>query len=290
MAIILISIAISGFITHPIKDLTASITSMSKGHLNQRIDIRGSGEFRQLGESFNIMSEKLEDLDNARNEFVSNASHELKTPLSAIKVLTESLLHMGIDDPEIYKEFLSDINFEIDRLNSIITDLLALVQLDKQSGAVQLNKEPVDLAKLAIRTLKSLQLLAEQKNITIGISNDDEVVVEGDSTKLQQVISNLVDNAIKYTPEGGRVSIDVNRSPEFAVLRVSDTGIGIPPEDLSRIFDRFFRVDKARSRNTGGTGLGLSIANRIVLMHGGYLRVYSQEGKGSTFYIELPYE
>lgn len=263
---------------------------MSKGHLNQRIDIRGSGEFRQLGESFNIMSEKLEDLDNARNEFVSNASHELKTPLSAIKVLTESLLHMGIDDPEIYKEFLSDINFEIDRLNSIITDLLALVQLDKQSGAVQLNKEPVDLAKLAIRTLKSLQLLAEQKNITIGISNDDEVVVEGDSTKLQQVISNLVDNAIKYTPEGGRVSIDVNRSPEFAVLRVSDTGIGIPPEDLSRIFDRFFRVDKARSRNTGGTGLGLSIANRIVLMHGGYLRVYSQEGKGSTFYIELPYE
>lgn len=290
LAIILISIAISGLITHPIKDLTASITKMSKGHLNQRVNIRGGGEFRQLGEAFNIMSEKLEDLDNARNEFVSNASHELKTPLSAMKVLTESLLHMGIDDPDIYREFLTDINFEIDRLNSIITDLLALVQLDKQSGSTQLSKEPVNLADLVERTLKGLQLLAEQKDITLEISHEDDVVVEGDSAKLQQVISNLVDNAIKYTPEGGRVSIDISSGPGHAIIKISDTGIGIPSEDLSRIFDRFFRVDKARSRSTGGTGLGLSIANRIVLMHGGYIRVNSVEGKGSTFYVELPYE
>ncbi|HOB19140.1 MAG TPA: HAMP domain-containing sensor histidine kinase [Candidatus Atribacteria bacterium] len=290
LAVILISIAISGLITQPIKELTDSITKMSQGHLNQRIKIHGSHELRQLGTAFNIMSEKLENLDNARNEFVSNASHELKTPLSAMKVLIESLLHMDMDDPGIYKEFLADINFEIDRLNAIITDLLTLVQLDKNVGSTLQKMESVELTELTRRTVRNLQLLAEQKRITMELYSDEDVVVEGDGVKLQQVISNLVDNAIKYTPEGGRVTISISKSPEFAIVKISDTGIGIPAEYLSKIFDRFFRVDKARSRSTGGTGLGLSIANRIVLMHGGYIRVTSEEGKGSTFQVELPYK
>ena len=133
--------------------------------MNQRVNIRGGGEFRQLGEAFNIMSEKLENLDNARNEFVSNASHELKTPLSAMKVLAESLLNMESDDPAIYKEFLSDINFEIDRLNAIITDLLVLVEMDKEGADGQFKREPVNLKELVLRTIKGLQLLAAQKNI-----------------------------------------------------------------------------------------------------------------------------
>ena len=163
LAIILISLVLAGFITHPIKNLTAVITKMSKGHLNQRVHIRGGGEFRQLGEAFNIMSEKLENLDNARNEFVSNASHELKAPLSAIKVLAESLLNMEVDDPAIYKEFLTDINFEIDRLNAIITDLLVLVQMDKESAESSFQREDVNLNELVGRTMKALRLLADQK-------------------------------------------------------------------------------------------------------------------------------
>ncbi len=289
LSIILISLILSGFITHPIQELTASITKMSKGHLNQRVNIRGGGELRQLGEAFNIMSEKLENLDNARNEFVSNASHELKTPLSAIKILAESLLGMEVDDPAIYREFLSDINFEIDRLNAIITDLLVLVQMDKRGAGSQFKLEPVDLNELALRTIKGLQLLADQKKIRLEYISEEEVVVQGDRLKLQQVISNIIDNGIKYTPEGGRVTIEVYNTPEYGVVKVSDTGIGIAPEDINRIFDRFFRVDKARSRSTGGTGLGLSIANRIVLLHNGFIRVSSEENKGTTFYIELPY-
>jgi signal transduction histidine kinase len=289
-SIIVISFILAGFITHPIKELTAGITLMSKGHLNQRVNIRGSGEFKQLGDAFNSMSEKLENLDNARNEFVSNASHELKTPLSAMKVLAESLLTMEVDDPAIYKEFLTDINFEIDRLNAIITDLLVLVQMDKDTSGTRFKKEPVELTELTAKTIKGLQLLADQKDILVELYYDEEVTVIGDNLKLQQVISNIIDNGIKYTPEGGRVTVEVYKTPENAVIKVSDTGYGIPQEDISRIFDRFFRVDKARSRSTGGTGLGLSIANRIVLLHRGFIRVNSEEGKGSTFYIELPYD
>ena len=290
LSIILVSLVLAGFITHPIKELTAVITKMSKGHLNQRVNIRGGGEFRQLGEAFNIMSEKLENLDNARNEFVSNASHELKTPLSAMKVLAESLLNMEVDDPAIYKEFLSDINFEIDRLNAIITDLLMLVEMDKEGADNYFQREPVDLRELVQRTLKGLKLLAAQKDIHLEFFQEEDVIVPGDKLKLQQVVSNIIDNSIKYTPEGGRVTVEVYNTPEHGVVKVSDTGYGISKEDISRIFDRFFRVDKARSRSTGGTGLGLSIANRIVLLHNGYIHVESEENFGTTFYIELPYE
>lgn len=289
LAIILISLILAGFITHPIKSLTAVITKMSKGHLNQRVHIRGGGEFRQLGEAFNIMSEKLENLDNARNEFVSNASHELKTPLSAIKVLAESLLNMEVDDPAIYKEFLTDINFEIDRLNAIITDLLVLVQMDKESAESSFQREDVNLNELVGRTMKALRLLADQKEISLEMLQEEEVVVPGDKLKLQQVISNIIDNSIKYTPEGGRVIVEVYNTMEHGIVKVSDTGYGIAKGDIGRIFDRFFRIDKARSRATGGTGLGLSIANRIVLLHNGFIRVDSEENKGTTFYIELPY-
>lgn len=289
VSIILISFILSSFITHPIKELTASITRMSKGHLNQRVKVMGSVELRQLGEAFNEMSERLENLDNARNEFVSNASHELKTPLSAIKVLAESLLSMETPDLEIYREFLTDINFEIDRLNAIITDLLTLVQIDKEDAANRFRKELVPLNELVKRTIKGLQLLADQKNIRVELLNEEEVVVVGDKLKLQQVISNIIDNGIKYTPEGGRVTVEVYNTPDYGVVKVSDTGYGIPANEINHIFDRFYRVDKARSRSTGGTGLGLSIANRIVMLHNGYIRVSSKENKGTTFRIELPY-
>ena len=174
----------------------------------------------------------------------------------------------------------------VDRLNTIICELLTLVKIDTEE--VQLDQEPVDLVKLVNNTLRRLQLLAQQKHITLESYYDDHLTVSGDSVKLQQVVSNIVDNAIKYTPEGGRVTVEVYENSGNAVVKVSDTGIGIPAKDLPHIFDRFFRVDKARSRATGGTGLGLSIAHKIILLHGGNIRVVSEEGKGSIFYIELP--
>lgn len=284
--VILTSFGISAYITRPIKSLTDVIRKMGQGHLGQRVNVRGGGEFRELGDAFNIMSEKLENLDRARNEFVSNASHELKTPLSAIKVLAESLIHMGGDVPEIYIEFLNDINKEIDRLNAIITDLLSLVKMDAQENMGEL--DVVDMSDLVEKTVKSLEVLAKRKNITLDTIIEEGILTMGDAPRLQQAISNLVDNAIKYTPEGGRVMADVYRGDDQVIIKISDTGIGIPSEDIPHIFDRFFRVDKARSRYTGGTGLGLSITYKIILMHEGNIRVDSKEGRGTTFFVHLP--
>jgi len=286
IVVIIVSFGISAYITRPIKSLTDVIRKMSQGHLGQRVKVRGGGEFRELGQAFNIMSEKLENLDRARNEFVSNASHELKTPLSAIKVLAESLIHMGGDVPDIYIEFLNDINKEIDRLNAIITDLLSLVKMDDQ--AVLDQKQPVNLSELVDKTVNSLRVLAKMKEITLETIIEPGIITIGEASKLQQAISNIVDNAIKYTPEGGRVMVDVYVGDDEAVVKVSDIGIGIPAEDIPHIFDRFFRVDKARSRDTGGTGLGLSITHKIILMHDGNIRVDSKEGRGTTFFVHLP--
>lgn len=287
ISIIIISFVISNFITQPINELTHGIEKMSQGHLDQRVNISGSEELRRLGQSFNIMSEKLENLDKARNEFVSNASHELKTPLSSMKILTESLLHSDIDDPAIYTEFLTDIDNEIDRLNAIITDLFSLVHMD--DGYIQIKNEPIVVQELVLKSIKGLQILAEKRDIELTTSFDDEeLIIEGDEMKIQQVIINIVDNAIKYTPDGGKVWVEAYKGIDSAIIKVSDTGIGIPQEDILKIFDRFFRVDKARSRETGGTGLGLSIAHKIVLMHDGNIHITSKEGKGSTFYVELP--
>ncbi|HHW69941.1 MAG TPA: cell wall metabolism sensor histidine kinase WalK [Clostridiales bacterium] len=287
ISIIIISFIISSFITKPLNELTQGIQKMSQGHLDQRVNITGSKELRQLGQAFNIMSEKLENLDKARNEFVSNASHELKTPLSSMKILTESLLHMDIDDPAIYNEFLTDIDNEIDRLNAIITDLLSLVHMD--DGDIYIQKDEVVVKDLILKSIKGVQILAEKRDIELTTTfSDEELVVDGDEMKLQQVIINIVDNAIKYTPDGGKVWIEVYKGLDSAIIKVTDTGIGIPKEDIQKIFDRFFRVDKARSRSTGGTGLGLSIAHKIVLLHDGNIHVTSKEGKGTTFYIELP--
>lgn len=287
VCIIIISFVISSFITQPIKELTQGIEKMSQGHLDQRVNISGSEELRRLGQSFNIMSEKLENLDRVRNEFVSNASHELKTPLSSMKILTESLLHTEIDDPSIYTEFLTDIDNEIDRLNAIITDLFALVHMDE--GYRHGKNEPIVIQDLILKSIKGLQILAEKRDIGLATSFDeDKLIIEGNEMQIQQVIINIVDNAIKYTPNGGKVRVEAYKSMDSAIIKVSDTGVGIPQEDILNIFDRFFRVDKARSRETGGTGLGLSIAHKIVLMHDGNIHITSKMGKGSTFYVELP--
>ena len=233
-----------------------------------------------------MMCQRLESLDQSRNQFVSNASHELKTPLSAMKILLETLLYQEAYDPDMTREFLGDINREIDRLNAIVGDLLTLVHID--SGRMQLKPELLKLDELVYDTARRLRPLAEKRDIRLEVTVKDKIETTGDAQKLSQVFYNLMDNAIKYTPEGGFVKAEISRNGRMARVTVADSGIGIPKADLIHVFDRFYRVDKARARATGGTGLGLSIVKQIVMLHEGTINVTSEEEVGSTFTVELP--
>ena len=251
-----------------------------------RVPVKGSGELRRLSETFNTMSEKLEMLDKSRNQFVSNASHELKTPLATMKILLESIIYQPDMDAGMRTEFLTDINKEIDRLNLIIGDLLTLVSMD--SKTMRLNRTTFSLAQVVTDTAHRLSLVMEKRHQELKLQLADRCDMYADCAKLSQVVYNLMENASKYTQEGGVIRVRLIRSGRDAILTVSDNGPGIPKEDQSHIFDRFYRVDKARSRETGGTGLGLSIVHQMVLMHGGTVSVDSEEGNGATFTVELP--
>ncbi|MBR6187152.1 MAG: HAMP domain-containing protein [Clostridia bacterium] len=276
----------SRVITRPIAGLNRGIQRMSKGDFSSRVKIRGSGEMKQLARAFNSMSEKLETLDESRNQFVSNASHELKTPLATMKIMIESLIYQPDMDKNLRTEFMTDINNEIDRLSAVVSDLLTLVQMDSQN--VKLSRENLSIAQLIKENAHRLQPIADQKKQKIALSLSDPCDIYADKSKLNQVIYNLMENAVKYTQNGGTIRVSLQRQGRDARFTVSDNGPGIPKENLPHIFDRFYRVDKARSREKGGTGLGLSIVHQLVLLHGGAISVESEEGKGATFIVELP--
>jgi len=286
VAAMVIALVFSRLLTKPLAALTRSIQRMGRGDFSVRVPVKGSSEIRRLSETFNTMSEKLEMLDTSRNQFVSNASHELKTPLATMKILLEGIIYQPDMDPEMRTEFLTDINREIDRLNSIISDLLTLVSMD--SKAMRLKRTTFSLAQVVSDTARLLMPVAERNHQELKIVLNDKCEMYADCPKLTQVCYNLMENALKYTQEGGSIRVRLIRSGRDAVLTVSDNGPGIPKEDQTHIFDRFYRVDKARSRDTGGTGLGLSIVHQMVLMHGGSISVESEEGHGSTFTVELP--
>ena len=285
-AAMVIALVFSRVITRPIISLTRSIQRMGRGDLSVRVPVRGSGELRRLSETFNSMSEKLEMLDQSRNQFVSNASHELKTPLATMKILLESIIYQPDMDGEMRAEFLTDINKEIDRLNMVLGDLLTLVSMD--SKTMRLNRTTFSLAQLVTDNAHRLELVLNQRHQELKLQLSDRCEMYADQAKLTQVVYNLMENASKYTQEGGIIRVRLIRSGRDAILTVSDNGPGIPKEDQAHIFDRFYRVDKARSRETGGTGLGLSIVHQMVLMHGGTVSVDSEEGNGATFTVELP--
>ena len=273
-------------LTSPIKALTTTIRKMGKGDLSARVKVRASGELKTLADSYNAMAEKIENFDQSRSQFVQNASHELKTPLATMKILLENLIYQPDMPPELRAEFMQDMNHEIDRLSGIITDLLTLTQMDARKSALKL--EAVDLSALCEETLHALEPAADKAKLTLQAHLAEEVTLQGDESKLSQVVYNLIDNAIKYTPEGGGVTVTLTANSHSAILRVQDNGIGIPEEDVKHIFDRFYRVDKARSRATGGTGLGLSIVHQMVQLHGGEIQVESAADKGSIFTVTLP--
>lgn len=286
VTVAILSVLMARLFTHPVKELRAGIAQISKGDFSARVRVHGKNEFAELAEAFNVMSQRMEVLDRSRNQFVSNASHELKTPLTTMKILLETVLYQEVYDPDISHEFLSDIDKEIDRLSNVVSDLLTLVSID--SGETRLNSAYLSLRDLVSDNVKRLSPLARERGIELEFGAKENVEVFGDAVKLTQVFYNLIDNAIKYTPRGGRVNVDVTRQGKTVVAKVTDNGIGIPEEDQIHIFDRFYRVDKARSRETGGTGLGLSIVKQIILMHNGSISVSSAENTGTTFTVELP--
>jgi two-component system phosphate regulon sensor histidine kinase PhoR len=226
-------------------------------------------------------------LGEQRREFVANVSHELRTPLSLIKGYTETLLGGAKEDPETSTRFLQIIDKHADRLTFLIEDLLTISKLE--SGQVIMNLQPTNLHEIAAQVVDDLRVKAAERATQLRNEIPEALRIHGDGDRLQQVLSNLVDNAIKYGRPGGRVVVGARSLHEDIVEAwVADDGVGIPAEARERIFERFYRVDKGRSREQGGTGLGLSIVKHIVQAHGGDVRVESEPGRGSCFYFTLP--
>lgn len=276
---------ISKFFLSPFNRIIGVLEKMADGHLDQRIPIKGDDEFTDISYAFNHMAEKLEMVEVTRDEFVSNVSHELKTPLSSIKVLCESILIQEDVPTDMYVEFLQDINSEIDRMTEIVTDLLTLVKLDQKE--MSLNKRTFKMDILVLDIIKRLKNISDAKGIKLTVVINDEADMYADEMKISLAISNVIENAIKYT-EQGSVTVTLSKDHQNIFVLVEDTGIGIKKEELDKIFTRFYRVDKTRDRETGGTGLGLSITHSAILLHNGSIRVDSKEGEGSKFRIRIP--
>jgi signal transduction histidine kinase len=232
------------------------------------------------------MAEQLETVDASRQEFVANVSHELKTPLSSMKILGESLFLQENVPNEMYAEFLGDIISEIDRMTNIINELLTIVKLDATEQA--LNISPVSLGKMLGDIVKRLSPLAVLKRVDLSYEESRLVVIDADEMKLSLAVSNLIENGIKYTQEGGSVHVLLEADHASAFITVSDNGIGISEDDQPKVFVRFYRADKARDRESGGTGLGLAITHKTILLHNGSIKLSSREGEGSTFVVRLP--
>lgn len=273
-------------LTSPAKDMKEAILSLSDGDKNARIKKQTIKEYKDIGDAVNVLLDRLESIDGSRDEFVSNVSHEIKTPMTSMKVLADSLLATENAPIEMYKDFMQDIAEEIDRENEIIGDLLNLVRTDGERAV--LNIETVDVNELMEVVLKRLKPIALKNNIEIIFESMRPVTASIDRVKFIIVLTNIIENAIKYNHPEGWVKITLNADHKFFYVDVSDSGIGIPEECKDQVFERFYRVDKARSRETGGTGLGLAITKNIVLLHKGTIKFYSKENEGTTFNIRIP--
>lgn len=286
LILLLCAILFSSALMKPYGKLQQMVNRVADGNLDENISEDSYRETEQISGAIQRTLTKLKQVDQSRDEFVSNVSHELKTPITSIRVLADSL--MGMDDVpvELYREFMSDISDEIDRESKIIDDLLSLVKMDK--AAAELNVNPVDINALVQQIMKRLRPIAQKRNVELIYESIREVTAEVDETKLSLAINNLVENAIKYNVEDGWVRVTLDADHKFFYVKVADSGIGIPEEYQDNIFERFYRVDKARSRETGGTGLGLAITRNVILMHRGAIRLLSKEGEGSTFTVRIP--
>lgn len=290
LVIILIVVVAAFFLgkimVRPFAKITRSIGDLQDGYDADYLHVYTYAETTLISDAFNQMLGRLKKLDDSRQEFVSNVSHELKTPLTSMKVLSDSLLSQKEAPVELYREFMGDLSEEIERENKIINDLLSLVKMDKTAAKMNIQSENVN--ELVERILKRLQPLASEANVEVVYESVRPVTAEVDEVKLSLAISNLVENAIKYNREEGWVHVTLNADHKYFYIEVADSGIGIPEGETEHIFERFYRVDKSHSRESGGTGLGLSIARNAVVMHRGAIKVFSQPGEGTTFSVRIP--
>lgn len=270
----------------PLARVTKSIEDLTDGYQNDEISVPDYTETELITDAFNKMLARMKVLDESRSEFVSNVSHELKTPMTSMKVLADSLVGQQGVPEELYQEFLQDITAEIDRENRIITDLLSLVKMDKKTA--DLSIQHMDINQLLEDILKRLRPIADKRSIDLILDSFRPVEADVDEIKFTSAISNLVENAIKYNVEDGWVRVSLDADHKYFYVTVADSGMGIPEDSLERIFERFYRVDKSHSREIGGTGLGLAITRSTIAMHHGVIKVFSREGEGTTFSVRIP--
>lgn len=285
LLVLLIAFLFSWIVFHRLNDLTRSIHIVASGDYSYRHEITGNDEITELAEEFNTLTARLESTETQRQRFVSDASHELKTPLASIRLLSDSILQTEQMDSRTMREFVADIRGEAGRLQRTTEKLLELSRLDDIISPVP---DPVDLKQVALDTLHGLLPLARERHVTLESELDDGCVVMANEDDMTQVVYNLVENAIKYNVPDGRVTLRLRQNQDTVEFTVEDTGIGIPQEDFLNIFTRFYRVDKARSRASGGSGLGLSIVHDAVTAHGGSIHVGNNKPRGSIFIVSFP--
>ena len=284
--VVIAGFAVSTALVRPFRRLTKSIKDVQDCYEADFISVNSYSETETMSAACDEMLRRLQTLDESRQEFVSNVSHELKTPLTSMKVLADSLMGQEDIPVELYREFMTDIGAEIDRENKIINDLLSLVKMDKSAGNINITS--VQINELLERIMKRLRPIAQKQNVELVMESFRPVVAEVDEVKLTLALTNLIENAIKYNNPDGWVHVSLNADHQNFFVTVEDNGIGIPKEAQNRIFERFYRVDKSHSREIGGTGLGLAIARNAIIMHRGAIKVHSMEGEGTTFTVRIP--
>lgn len=285
-SIIFFSFIVAGQLVKPFHVMSKSIEEIQTGYGDDALSINDYTETIQICEKFNGMLGRMKVIDASRDEFVSNVSHELKTPLTSMKVLADSINSMEDAPVELYQEFMADIGNEIDRETKIINDLLSLVKMDK--SAVDLNITNININELLEQILKRLNPIAEKQNVELVLESFRPVSADVDEVKITLAFTNLIENAIKYNRKDGWVHVSLNADHQYFYLKVEDSGIGIPEDSLEHIYERFYRVDKSHSREIGGTGLGLAITRSAILMHRGAIKVFSIEGEGTIFNVRIP--
>ena len=286
LAVLIISLVLSTVLMRPFEELSGEISAVRAGFSTDPIKAPAFLETEHIADAFNQVLARMNALDESRQEFVSNVSHELKTPMTSMKVLADSLVEQDNVPVEMYREFMMDIKNEVDRENQIITELLTLVRMDRKDSKLSIQETNVnEMVELILRRIRPI---AQKRDIELTMVSMREVIAEIDEVKMTMVITNLVENAVKYNRDHGKVRVTINSDLYNFYVSVEDTGVGIPEESLDKIYERFYRVDKSRSREVGGTGLGLSITKSIVLQHHGSIDVKSILGEGTKFTVTVP--
>ena len=301
LCILALAIILAKILIRPFDRVSGAISEVQEGYTNETISVPDYIETEHIVDAFNSVLQRMNALDETRQDFVANVSHELKTPITSMKVLADSLIAQedvpvelsdsltmqGDQVPvELYREFMVDIAEEIEREDKIINDLLALVKMDKSAASVNITS--VDINALTELILRRLRPIAKKTDIELTLISKREIIAEVDEVKLSLILTNLIENAIKYNREQGKVNVILDADHQFFTVQVADTGIGIPEDSIQHIYERFYRVDKSHSREIGGTGLGLAITKGAVQLLRGSIKVESIQGEGSVFTVKIP--